>query len=205
MALVAGQFLPQLAAGFLRNNSRIDLNLLPMYQAAIQENLDSGNIDLAFTRQYDMEPPDYVCKKVYADNFCIVMRRDHPLANQPVVSFEMLADQPFVTYREEVSPALLRKIKGFCARAGFVPNIVKQTTRIESLLFLIEAGIGIAVLNRGVEQVYNNHSLAFIDVQSEEDTRNDLILAWRADNQNHCIPVFVRYFESVYNELFVRP
>jgi DNA-binding transcriptional LysR family regulator len=204
LALVAAQFLPQLAAGFLRSHPRIDLNLLPMYQANISEGLGNGKIDLAFTRRYNLKAPDYVCKTVYADHFCLVMPRDHPLAAQEKIPFSMLVDQPFVSYRKEVSQDLLNKLLGLCAHAGFSPNIVKQTTRVESLLFLIEAGVGISMLNRAVEQVYGRSSLAFVDIDSDEDIRNDLVLAWKSSNTNHCIPVFVRHFETVCDGFFPR-
>ena len=202
LSLVASQFLPQLATGFLRCHPRIDLNLLPMQQALVHEGLLSGKIDLAFARPYSLQMPELVSKTVYADRFCIVMRRDHPLADKPSLPFAMLADQPFVTYRQEVSPKLLQKIIGFCNRAGFTPNIVRQTTRIESLLLLIEAGIGVGIVNRGVKQVYGNSSLAFIDIDSTEDISNDLVLAWKASNNNHCVQLFIRYFDSIYDSLF---
>lgn len=202
LALVAGQFLPQLAAEFLRCHPRVDLNLLPMSQANIDEALVNGKIDLAFTRQYGMRAPEFVCRTVHADRFCIAMRCDHPLAGEASLGFARLADQPFVTYRQEVSPSLLNKILGFCTRAGFTPNIVKQTTRIESLLFLVEAGIGVAIVNRGVTQVYRNPSLCFVDIDTEEDIDNDLVLAWKSNNANYCIPLFTRYFDTVHDSLF---
>ena len=196
LAMVVIPFLPQVAAAFLRRHPRIDLNLLPLYQGKIQEDLINGKLDLAFTRPHGLPDPGFVCQTVYADTLAVAMRHDHPLASHDRINFSLLASEPFITYPKDVSPHLLDRILRLCAKAGFTPNIVKQSNRIESLLFLIEAGAGIGILNRRIEKIHLNKNVRFVDIDSDEDISNDLVLSWKSSNVNPAISFFVNEFTT---------
>ena len=67
------------------------------------------------------------------------------------------------------------------ANHGFLPNIAIQTERIETVLMIVEAGLGIAVLPKHL-QVYGNPSLRYMEIE-EWDHTVDIVVAWKKTNQ----------------------
>ena len=201
LALVAGQFLPQVASAFLHRHPRIDLNLLPLYVSIIHQELINGNIDLGITRPGGLPATGFICKTIYHDRLSIVVRHDHPLAGQDKISFASLASESLITYPREVAPYLFERIHYLCAKNGFVPNLVRQPSRVESLLFMIEAGVGVSILNHHIGTLYANPKLKFVEIDTDEDISNDLVLAWKTNNTNPAISLFVEEFDSVFKGL----
>lgn len=201
LSSVTRHFLPQVAAAFRNKYPYVDMNLIPLYLANLQDDLMNGNLDLAFTRPLTPSNPNFVYKIVYRDQLAVVMRYDHPLAVNNKIDFSLLKDEPFVTYTKEIAPPLLARINQFCIKGGFTPNIVKVASRAESLLFMIEAGIGITVLNHAFNKAYANPFLKFIDIDSEDDTSNDLVLAWNPNNSNPALALFIDEFDVILPKL----
>jgi DNA-binding transcriptional LysR family regulator len=80
-----------------------------------------------------------------------VFPKDHPLARRPV-DLRSLARERFVLVARESSPSLFGKILALCSEAGFSPQIVSTGVAWASVVLLVEAGEGIAILPSNLQR-----------------------------------------------------
>jgi DNA-binding transcriptional LysR family regulator len=57
-----------------------------------------------------------------------------------------LADEPFVLFHRAGPPELLDGIVTLCSRAGFTPRVVNEADMMQTVLTLVEAGEGVALV-----------------------------------------------------------
>ncbi|OIS90417.1 LysR substrate-binding domain-containing protein [Brucella cytisi] len=82
----------------------------------------------------------------------IAMPRSHPLASQTSVSLMELKDQPLVMFGLNQS-RFADFLYQCCVKAGFTPRIRQQVVEVQSLLSLVGANIGLALLPASMRQL----------------------------------------------------
>ena len=86
------------------------------------------------------------------------MNQEHHLAGKESVSIYDLEKEPFVMLDRKESPQGYDHLFRLFSKHSFLPNIVVQAERIETVLMFVEAGLGIAVLPKHLK-IYANPSL----------------------------------------------
>jgi len=93
-------------------------------------------------------PPDIVGAKneiIMHEDLMVALPSSHRLANRSALALEDLRDQPFVMFGLDQS-----RFAGFlyqcCVQAGFTPQIRQQVVEVQSLLSLVGANMGVALL-----------------------------------------------------------
>ncbi|MBB4095235.1 LysR substrate-binding domain-containing protein [Brucella pecoris] len=82
----------------------------------------------------------------------VAMPRSHPLASQNTVSLMQLKDHPFVMFGLHQS-RFADFLYQCCVKAGFTPRIRQQVVEVQSLLSLVGANIGVALLPASMRQL----------------------------------------------------
>jgi DNA-binding transcriptional LysR family regulator len=78
----------------------------------------------------------------------VVLPEKHPLAKTKRISLAALAEEPFIAYPATGGFYLRAASDAACARAGFRARVIKESRSPQSVLYLIAAGTGIAILPR---------------------------------------------------------
>jgi DNA-binding transcriptional LysR family regulator len=105
-----------------------------------------------------------------------VLPRDHPLARGPV-DLRKLARERFVMVTRESSESLFDKIVTLCAEAGFSPQIAATGVVWSSVVLLVQAGEGIAILPSNLQQRGSFRDLAFCRL-TNRGASIGLMMAW---------------------------
>jgi DNA-binding transcriptional LysR family regulator len=63
-----------------------------------------------------------------------------------MVPVKQLVDEPFVLFHRAGAPELFDAIVGLCSRAGFTPRVVNEADMMQTVLTLVEAGEGVALV-----------------------------------------------------------
>ena len=79
------------------------------------------------------------------------------------------------------------------AKRGFIPNIVRRTSDLGTLLFMVESGLGVTVLTRQTVEYYSNLKLLARDLE-DDDLAVEVLLAWNRHSTNPSLPIFLREF-----------
>lgn len=190
------KLLPDLLLQFQQKFPDIKVDYVHQNVGALYESLEYGRLDIAFTMSFDLlDSSTIVCKPLFLDGISIAARPDHPVCQQSTIDFSTLSHESFVTLSEKESPRWHKLMIKVCANRDFVPNIFRRHHLAESVLLDVEAGLGIAILPTSITRCYTS-DLKFIELDGE-DTKFHDVLAWKKDNPNPSIPLFLKMFDHV--------
>ena len=135
------------------------VQLRQMVPIDYEEALPAGRLDLAMVRE-PPESPGIVAIPVLTERFVAAVPRAHPLAGAKAVPLEALREDPFVLFPEDISPGLYRRIQELCSGAGFEPRVVQQADEWQTILSLVEAGLGVSLIPESLT-AHRSEALAF--------------------------------------------
>lgn len=175
---------------FRRQYPAVELSLVEMTPSQQWQALVEGKIDLGFTRRLE---PQYVgeltSQIIRQDDVMAVLPRNHPLVrtngepgNLAPVHLRDLAGERFVLSSRDTSPSLFDKVIELCSEAGFSPKIASICTVWSSVVLMVQAGEGVALLPLNHQQS-RAHDLAFCPLTAKNSSI-DLILAWATKRDN---------------------
>lgn len=151
---VAGYFLPRHYTRFAQSYPRIKTELFELPRNAIEEGLNSGELDLAVMLVSNLHD-----KKHLTHETLLRSRRrlwlpvEHPLLTREVITLEDVAHEPYVMLTvDEASQTAGR----YWRRARLKPNVVFKTSSVEAVRSLVADGMGITILS---DMVYRPWSL----------------------------------------------
>ena len=190
-------FLPKIIRKFRQEFPNVDLVLKQLTLNKLKSELESGEIDIGFTVCPElMQTAGVQVEKLYNGRNLVLVQNDHPIADKTSVNIASLADESFIVMSRQESPELYNLAMNLCAKYGFVPRIVSYPLLMESVVFLVEAGIGISVVP-SFSRAYGNSNLRFIEIEGEE-SGYEVAAVWNQNNLNPCIDFFV---ETMRNEI----
>lgn len=151
--------------------------------------LDRGTYDVLFTLEFELRgKEEWDSLVLFRQPGAIAISRSHPLAGKEKLTIDDFREEPFVAISREDSPGGYDLLLEQCARSGFTPHIVRETSTLESLLLCVEMGVGVALLDRNT-RLERNDAVRLITVP--DSAAAGLVAVWRRDNQNPMIPRLV--------------
>ena len=151
--------------------------------------LDRGTYDVLFTLEFELRgKEEWDSLVLFRQPGAIAISRSHPLAGKENLTIDDFREEPFVAISREDSPGGYDLLLEQCARSGFTPHIVRETSTLESLLLCVEMGVGVALLDRNT-RLERNDAVRLITVP--DSAAAGLVAVWRRDNQNPMIPRLV--------------
>jgi DNA-binding transcriptional LysR family regulator len=110
------------------------------------------SLDLGILRKPEIRIPAGVeITEWYRAPLVVAIQQDHPLAGRPSLSLNQLKGEPFVMYPREAGTGLYWQILDICAHAGFRPRIAKEVLEPSTIIGLVAAGAGIAIVPDGIQ------------------------------------------------------
>ena len=105
------------------------------------------------------------------------------------VSLTQLADQPLIVFPRRLAPAFHDKILGRFHEAGLAPRIGQEAIQMQTIIALVSAGMGIAL----VPQSVSNLQRPGVEYRTlkEAGAPIDMGLAWRRDNNSPVLAAFI--------------
>jgi len=121
------------------------------------EALRARQIDVGFWREPRIEQD--VLKQAglrqdlcFQENVCVAISEKHPLARQDAIELMDIADEPMLTLHLDQS-AEPRYLIQCCVNAGFQPTIFQEAAEPQTLLAMVGAGLGVALLPQTTSRI----------------------------------------------------
>jgi len=196
--------LPQAVRELRTKYPAIFVSMFQYNWAQINDALMRQDLDVAFTLSHRLHDfPDIIAQRLKTDCMCVALHCSHPLASRDMVDVSALVHEDFVTFTRQEDHLLNELSYKICADYGFTPNVVNQARDLSSLLFMVEAGLGIMLVPGPVREVIGpdlrlielNHPKRFFDV----------MVAWNRNNLNASVPLFVKHLTSFPQPMFKAP
>ncbi len=143
--------LPRIIPAFRRRYPKVDLRLEEMTSVSIAEALGARNLDVGLVRLPLMRPGDLDIAVIERDELVAALLADHPLARRRSLRIADLAAEPLVLHGPV---SVLRSVVMLaCQRAGFAPRIAQEATQVQTILSLVQSGLGIALVPAGMARI----------------------------------------------------
>ncbi|MGM9615805.1 MAG: LysR family transcriptional regulator [Oscillospiraceae bacterium] len=146
----------------------------------LHESLASFRYDLIITLSFDVAPGSELVVERLIENQqpAIFVSRMSPLADK----LDDLSQAPFVVISPKESYGGYEQFLCSCRSAGFEPNIVRLADSLDSLLFYVETGVGIAILDRNT-RLEIDQNIKVIPMDDHADCP-DLVAVYSRQNSN---------------------
>ena len=138
-------FLPRLIKAFRAEAPDIDLVLKEMVSTDQVESLTAGRIEVGLVRPpFNRRELQSLC--VVREPLLLAAPEDHPLAIAAEVRLADLDRQPMVTYSPYEARYFYDLLATLFASAAITPRYVQHISQVHSILGLVKAGIGLALV-----------------------------------------------------------
>lgn len=127
-----------------------------------------GRCDLGFARlPVQALHPQVVLEPLYEEALELAVAANHPLAQHEAVSVTSLREERFVSLPHGERGGLGFRVANLCMQHGFFPAAARAVSRKTTLLNLVEAGFGVALVPRSMRAIAP-HSVRFIPLTGQD-------------------------------------
>lgn len=177
------RLLPKSIAHFRAAFPLVELQLCEASTDAIMLALRDGRTDAAIVRYPTPHQSAVVTTLLERNHYVAALPRAHPMAGRPQLKLIELRDEAFIFPSREAGSAAYMSALLACQRAGFMPRIVQEAGHAQSIIALVESGLGVALVP-DVWQDLAPRAVAFRPLQGMPQDSIGLAFACRRDEQD---------------------
>jgi DNA-binding transcriptional LysR family regulator len=142
--------IPSLLERFQSEFPRVTWTLHEMGPDQQFEALRSKQIDVGFWREPRLEEEELKAAQLhqelcFRENVCVAVHKNHALARRDAIGLADIANEPMLTLHLSQS-AEPRYLVQCCVNAGFQPTIFQEAAEPQTLLAMVGAGLGVALM-----------------------------------------------------------
>ena len=137
--------------------------------------LRAKQIDVGFWREPKLNEDDLKNDNLrqelcFRENVCVALNEHHPLAKQDAIELTDIATEPMLTLALDKS-AFPRYLIQCCVKAGFQPTIFQEASEPQTLLAMVGAGLGVALLPETTSRI-GWPGVVFVPIRSNPPSAN---------------------------------
>lgn len=205
MPITGSHLLPHVLPAFQQAYPEIEVTLLEDSGLTLEKLTASGKADLSLL-SLPLQEPSLSYVTIGEERIDLAVPPNHPLARRadpehPIpVRIEELRDEPFV---------VLKKGQGFrkltfdlCEKAGFDPQVVFESTNIETVQSLVATGMGITLVPRFIARAPRSEFVPVYVPLAEPTPSRTLVVAYRQGRVlSKAAEAFIHTFQQTVAEL----
>jgi DNA-binding transcriptional LysR family regulator len=176
VASAAFDFVPKLARDFKLSYPQIALSLRQLGSEEQIELVGRRELDGAFVRPRQMSKT-FACIPVSRVRFVCAVWSTHHLAKRRQVRISELKDEPFLMLTSEPKTHVSAQIGSIFEAAGFSPSVVMETNFFHTMIELVSASLGIAIVPTTIRDL-NVRGVRFIELKDVR-TEAGMDFIWR--------------------------
>lgn len=138
--------LPRLVRALREQMPRVEITIRGEMLAPAQlDALRNRDVDIALLRP-PVDDPEVQTEFVRRDRLIVALPTAHPLAGRDALAVADLRDEEFIAHAGQDRSVMGRLLTAICADAGFAPRIRQEVSETSTLVTLVAAGLGVAVV-----------------------------------------------------------
>jgi DNA-binding transcriptional LysR family regulator len=186
--------LPRLIGQYREQYPEVELIFEELLNQEQAEALGKEYIDAAVALgRFRSEEPEVSQAQLYQTSALLALPASFQLATREGsgVVWQGLAGQSFIMFPRRYQPQLFDSFVNRCQQAGFSPKIVKEATQLETILNLVSAERGVALVPAYLEELVQWRGVVFRHL--EEPTPSfEFYISWRKEDQSASLANFLR-------------
>jgi DNA-binding transcriptional LysR family regulator len=182
--------LPEVVRRFRRAHPDVQFHLRDMSTPDQIDALVSGEIDVGFIRHRGADPR--LEMRLVLDERLVAALGPHTRWSARA-GLRSVANEPFIIISRDRSASFYDHVLGVCAAAGFAPRIVQEASELSTVVSLVRAGLGVALVPRSTALI-RLPGVRFHELDIPEAAWR-IALAWRSESDP--VPLVRRFIEAV--------
>lgn len=180
--------LPIAVRQFRSLNPQVNVDLRPLTSAEQVERLLDGELDIGLLR--DPDPSiSLQYTNLLVEDLVAVLPDNHELAARSSVAPNELIDTPMILFPYTAMPGFVSTVLRVFQNERRMPQVAQQAIHQETIMGLVAAGVGFAVLSASVEAMRNS-GVAVVRIETAPKTK--LALAEPTANRPPVVQDFVQ-------------
>lgn len=182
-------YLPAILRAFHTSYPEVELIFHDAYSEHLANELRSHTVDVAFL-SYFFNDQDLSYEYVTQEPLVVLLPQDHPLARHTSISLHELAKEPLIMLRHNMDVHLFDTIEQRSFdQTGYTLNIAQQASHPHTIVNLVAAGMGIALLYKSITKLAWP-GIVYRDLRDPAISL-ELDVAWRNDERSPVVYAFL--------------
>lgn len=160
--------LQSLVPSFRQKYENIELNFTEGISSRIVLDVEAGKLDVGLIRTPVLDDTGVDMIQLEKDGFVLAVPKGHELEGHSVCLKE-LADCPFIVYSPDYARGLHHAVMSACQEAGFIPQVAQIAIQVDTVLALVESGVGIALVPSVVMKTKIKKNLVYLQLPDESE------------------------------------
>ena len=177
---------------FMADNPNIDIIIKQGSFGDLRSWLETGDIDIAITLSFDIKNMKDVRSIDYLPDPSVLAVSKHTrLGKKKEIKMSDLNGETMIFISPDDSPAGCELAKAFVRSNSLHFADVRYAPNLATVMIWIEAGQGIGFINHSSSIVHKSSIRLLDEVVSGSSQGSSLCFAWKTDNYNPAIPMWV--------------
>jgi DNA-binding transcriptional LysR family regulator len=146
ISTAGSEIVPNIVGQFRELNPEVEFSLRAITTADQVRMLETGSLDIGFLRLPIGGHATLDVVTVHREAFVLVVPASHKLAKRKKVRLREVSGEDFVMYERAYAPGFHDLVLGMLRDAGIVPNVSQTAAELATLISLVDAHMGIAIL-----------------------------------------------------------
>ncbi len=192
-----GEEFTNLYRRFMDTYPNIDFRMGQGSFGALRRQLDSGEIDIAITLEFDvLGIEDILFRPLTRDQAVFAISKERPLAQKETITFEDLVSETFLV----ISPDDCRMggdlLFDHLREQKLMPRNIRYAPNLSTVMLWVEAGLGVGIINHQSNLARNPNIRLISEIPLKDASP---CVAWKKDNLNPAIALFDQTMETYWN------
>ncbi len=179
--------LPGLLARFRERCPEVTLSLREMLTDVQLESLRERRIDVGLSRPAAGEP-GISSRTIARLPFVAALPVKHPLAARRTITLKALAEEPLIMLERRRGPGFYTQLMNMMSRAGITPRIAHEASHLPTLVGMVGAGLGIAIVSAELAN-FEVRDVVYRPLEGNDGV--ELALVWRRGDASRVLAEFL--------------
>lgn len=197
-AVTAYNYLPMLIRRMTKEIPDATLALKEMVSFRQISALDTGELEVGLLRP-PIDKTMFASRLVAREKLLLAVPVGHPLGQRDHARWRDLDGVDFIMYDDLEAKYFYDLLAMFLTGKRVQPNVVQRLTQIHSILSLVRANVGVAVVPASA-RILDISDVEYREFSDQASPFAELMIVWRTSNQNPLIAPVVNIAQDLLNE-----
>jgi DNA-binding transcriptional LysR family regulator len=180
---------PSMIRNLRRRHPEILIELQEATSGHLAERLTANQLDAAFVRPHHAFSDALRIRELEREPFMVALPAAHRLAQRRAISLADLSSDPFVLSSRSAGANFPSLIADACRRSGFEPTIGYEARQIASIVNLVAAEVGVALVPASIAQIKAD-GVVYREIEGTTPPTIPIFLVTRRDDRSAVVRAF---------------
>jgi DNA-binding transcriptional LysR family regulator len=186
---------PAILREFNRSRPHVEIRCLEMNPEQQLSALQERQIQVSFTRT-PLGDAGLQTELLDREGFVMALPVDHPRAGQVRLRLRDFSGEGFILFSRHQGSAIYDAIIASCQKAGFSPRIAQEGGGVQTILALVAAGLGVAMVPASLRHL-QRPGVVYRELPASDTQEVGLMLVWRKDDRSPVVESLVKIAREV--------